>query len=136
MKGIGGFWVCVVCVGVALNGAEAQTEAPAQAQADTGKTKAQLLNELKLRKARVELDRGRNDLASRRRDLEIARALYNEKIYTLKELNDAQNAYQDAEMKYRQALLTLRQTRLDFLKDATHISVMEAKKDVLPAGGW
>jgi hypothetical protein len=112
----------------------AQPEGRAPAPADTGKTRQQLLNELRLSKARVALEKRKNDLISKGREREIARELFNEKIYTLKELNDAQNAYQEAEMLYKQALLDLRQTRLDFLKDATHISVMEAKKYVLPDG--
>lgn len=132
MKGRQGFWIGFICLGLALGKGEAQPVV--SAPADTGKTREQLLNELKLSKARVELEARKNDLISKGREREIARELFNEKINTLKELNEAQNLYQEAEMKYKQALLTLRETRLIFLKDATHISVMEAKKYVLPDG--
>ena len=101
---------------------------------NTGKTKVQLLNELRLRKAEVDLDRRREDLKNKKRELEIADELFKEKIYMLKELNDAQKAFEEASVLYKQAVLTLRETKLNFLRDATHISVMEAKKYILPDG--
>ena len=134
MKRRKGLWIGVICLVLSFAKGDAQPEGRASAPADTGKTRQQLLNELRLNKARVELEARKNDLISKGREREIARELFNEKIYTLKELNETQNAYQEAEMKYKQALLTLRETRLNFLKDATHISVMEAKKYVLSDG--
>ena len=106
----------------------------ARTPTNTGKTKVQLLNELRLRKAEVDLDRRREDLKNKKRELEIADELFKEKIYTLKELNDAQKAFEEASVLYKQAVLALRETKLNFLRDATHISVMEAKKYILPDG--
>ena len=130
----GGFWfgIFLLCMTLGTEAAEPELHVPARV--DTGKTKAQLLNELRLQKAKVDLDRRLEDRNSKRRELEIAKELFEEKIYTLKELNDAQKAYEEAEVLYKQAQLTLRETILNFLRDATHLSVMEAKKYMLSDG--
>ena len=118
----------MLCFGGSVDAQTASPKAPVPTLADTGMTKAQLLNALKLSSATVALESSREEWVNKKRELEIAEELFNEKIYTLKEYNDAQKAYERASVAYKQAQLALRETRLGFLRDATHISVTEAKK--------
>ena len=55
-------------------------------------------------------------------------ALYEEKIETLDRLNSSRRAFQLAEMRFQESSFEKERTRLEFLRDATHVAIVEARK--------
>jgi hypothetical protein len=92
------------------------------------RTKEQRLYEIQLREAQWQVDKARLDMETRLSDYEENQDLFAQNIRTLEELNAALRAYQKAKLAFDQAVIALEQTRLTFLRQATHIAVLEAKK--------
>jgi len=92
------------------------------------RTKEQRLYDIQLRRAQWSVDRARLEMDEKQSDYEDTKALYQKNIRTLEELNQDQRNYKTAEFEYHQAENALERERLSFLRKATHISVMEAKK--------
>ncbi len=92
------------------------------------KTRTELLNELSLRAAQVELDHAQEAYDRYKREYENAQNLFKQSIISKKELDDALSDYTKAQQFLKQAQILLEKTKLSFLANATHITIMEAKK--------
>ena len=80
------------------------------------------------RQAQLDLDQARAEMEKAKVELEQIRTLFDEKLVTVEKLNEAQQGYEQAILKHEQAKIELRKKRLEFLKDATLITVVDAKK--------
>lgn len=81
---------------------------------------------LALEEARVNL-RTNEDLYNRyQKELDDMKQLYAEDVVTGKEVTDAETRYKDAVRRLEMAKITLAKTALNFLQDATHLSVVSA----------
>jgi hypothetical protein len=98
------------------------------------RTKEQRLYEIQLRKAQWEVEKRKLAMETKLSTYEEIRDLFDQKIGTLDRLNQTQREYQQAKLAYDQALIALEEQRLSFLRDATHISIREAKKYRTPDG--
>ncbi|NKB67319.1 MAG: hypothetical protein GKR89_09690 [Candidatus Latescibacteria bacterium] len=115
-------WCCVLPLLFAVLSLEAQ-----EPDKDL-RTKEQRLYQIKLRRAQWKVDNARLHMESRQSDYEEIVDLFESDIRTLEDLNNAQRQYQEAELVYDRAVINMDQQRLSFLKDATHISIVEAVK--------
>ena len=98
------------------------------------RTKEQRLYDIKLRQARWDVDSQQLEMENSKNEYEVIQDLYEQKIETLDKLNKAKRDYEQANLEYEEAVFKLERTRLDFLADATHISVVEAIKYRAPGG--
>ncbi len=98
------------------------------------RSKEQRLYEIQLREAQSKVNRARLEMETVLSDYEENRDLFEQHIRTLNELNRSQRAYQQAKLTFDQARIALEETRLSFLRQATHISILEAKKYRTPDG--
>lgn len=92
------------------------------------RTKEQRLYQIQLRQAQWQVDAAKLEMETRLSDYDETRDLFQQNIRTLDELNSYQRAYQKAQLAYDQAEIALEETRLSFLRDATHLSIVEARK--------
>ena len=92
------------------------------------RTKEERLYAIKLRTAQWEVASDSLEMENRKSDLEAIQDLYEDKIETLSSLNRARRSYQQANFDYQQAVFELQRTRLDFLRDATHLTIRKAVK--------
>jgi hypothetical protein len=115
------FWT--VCVP-----AQEEPNTPIPQTAEVRKTRTELLNELRLRNAQVNLEHARQAYERYHRELGNAQGLFQRNIVSKKELDEAISADAQALQLLRQAEITLEQTKLSFLANATHITILEAKK--------
>jgi hypothetical protein len=122
--------ILIVHVTVAGGFAFAQEDAgdAATSQPSQTKTRTEMLNELSLRTAQVALENAKETYERYDRELENAQELFKQSIMSKKELDEALSAYTQAEQQWKQAEIQLQQTKLSFLANATHITIMEAKK--------
>ncbi|MBW7991023.1 MAG: hypothetical protein FVQ84_13535 [Planctomycetes bacterium] len=105
-----------------------QSETPTKETEEKTMTRTQLLNELSLRAALVDLETA-NEAHDRYESQYKASLEFFKKSYiSQKELDDALSAYTRAQQLLKQAEIQLEQTKLSFLANATHITIMEAKK--------
>jgi len=98
------------------------------------RTKEQRLYQIQLRQAQWKVDAADLEMETRLSDYEETRDLFQQNIRTLDQLNSYQRSYQAAKLAYDQAAIALEQTRLSFLRDATHLSIVEARKYRTAAG--
>jgi len=105
-----------------------ESNIPAQGTIDRLKTRTELLNELNLRAARIDLEHAKVAYDRCRSDYEYAQRLSSQNILSKKELDEALSAYTQAEQQLRQAEIALERTKLSFLANATHITILGAKK--------
>ncbi|MBN1256606.1 MAG: hypothetical protein JXA52_02740 [Planctomycetes bacterium] len=103
----------------------AETLAPETSEA---LSKDDLLNRIKIEKAKLTLKQAESTRNQAKVDWEETKNLFERRIYALDDLNKAQQAYEQADLKYQQAKNDLDTTKLEFLKDATLITVVDAKK--------
>jgi hypothetical protein len=94
----------------------------------TTKTRTELLNELNLKTAQVYLEHAEEAYKRCKREYENAQKLFDQSIISKKELDEALSAYAQAEQQLKEAKIQLEVTKLSFLDNATHITIMEAKK--------
>ncbi len=92
------------------------------------KTRTELLNDLSLRTARVDLETAKAAYERYEAEHKEAQVLFQKGIMSRKELDDAVSAYARAAQQLKQAEILLEKTRLGFLANATHITIVEAKK--------
>ncbi|MBI92701.1 MAG: hypothetical protein CME05_05735 [Gemmatimonadaceae bacterium] len=92
------------------------------------RTKEQRLYDIKLRRASWEVEQRRLEMTNKETEYDAISALYEEKIETLDRLNQARRAFQTAEMRFQEAQFEKERTRLEFLRDATHVAIIEARK--------
>ncbi|MFH1567176.1 MAG: NEW3 domain-containing protein [Gemmatimonadota bacterium] len=98
------------------------------------RTKEQRLYDIKLRSAQWQVDAKDLEMRRNEREYEAIKELFDQRIETLDQLNRAQREYQQTRLAYNQALFELERTRLSFLRDATHVSIAEARKYRTPDG--
>lgn len=98
------------------------------------KTRTELLNELSLREAQVELDNAREAYERYQREYENAQNLFNQSIISKRELDQAFTDYRKAQQCLKEAEIKLEKTKLGFLDNATHITIVDAKKYYNPDG--
>ncbi|MCF7975502.1 MAG: hypothetical protein K9N55_16915 [Phycisphaerae bacterium] len=104
------------------------------AQTDSPRTRSELLNELSLRKAQVALDLAIEAHERYENEYEDSQRLFDQSIISKKELDSALSHYTQAQQQLEQARITLEETQLGFLDNATHITILEAKKYYDPNG--
>jgi hypothetical protein len=104
------------------------------AQVDSPRTRSELLNELSLRKAQVALDLAIEAHERYENEYEDSQRLFDQSIISKKELDSALSHYTQAQQQLEQARITLEETQLGFLDNATHITILEAKKYYDPNG--
>jgi hypothetical protein len=94
----------------------------------TARTRTEILNELSLRNALVVLEAAKEAHDRFESDYRNAERLIKQNIIAQKDLDDAWSNYNQALQALKQAQIQLDQTKLGFLDNATHITIMEAKK--------
>ena len=92
------------------------------------RTRTELLNELSLRAAQVDLESAREAHERYKSEYENSQRLFAQSIISKKELDVALSDYAQAQQRLKQAEIQLERTKLSFLANATHITIMEAKK--------
>jgi hypothetical protein len=95
---------------------------------ESTKTRTELLNELSLRTAQVVLEHAEDANDRYGREYQNAKRLFDQSIISKKELDEALSAFALARQQLKQARIELENTKLGFLDNATHITIMEAKK--------
>jgi hypothetical protein len=91
-------------------------------------TRTELLNELRLRSALVDLENAKDAHDRYESEYRDAERLIKQNIIAQKDLDDAWSRYNQAKQVWKQAEIKLEETKLNFLANATHITIMEAKK--------
>jgi hypothetical protein len=112
---------------LAADAPSSEPNGPVTAQEAT-KTRTQLLNELNLRTAQVDLEHAKEAHERYEAEYKDAQAFFQKGIISRKELDEAVSAYARAAQQLKQAQILLEKTRLSFLANATHITIVEAKK--------
>ena len=92
------------------------------------RTKEQRLYDIQLRQGQLNVDKRELDMETKRSDFVAIQDLYEEKIETIERLNKARRDLMMAERQYNEARYELDRTRLEFLRDATHITIRHARK--------
>ncbi|MHC4247920.1 MAG: COG1470 family protein [Planctomycetota bacterium] len=115
----------VACAALAF---AASASLAGEAAGETQLSKDELRNQLETRQAQMALDRAKSEMDRAEIEFGEAQGLFKDKIYTKDKLNQARQVYDKAVLDFRQAELELEKTRLDFLKDATLVTVLDAKK--------
>ena len=105
-------------------GSEANTNSPNQA----AKTRTDLLNELSLRDALVVLETAKEAHDRYESEYRDAERLIKQNIIAQKDLDEAWSRYNQALQALKKAENQLDRTKLSFLANATHITILEAKK--------
>ncbi|HJP30006.1 MAG TPA: NEW3 domain-containing protein [Candidatus Latescibacteria bacterium] len=100
----------------------------AQGSAKDLRTKEQRLYDIQLRQAQLNVDKRELDMETKRSDFVAIQDLYEERIETVERLNKARRDLMLAERLYNEADYELKRTRLEFLRDATHITIRQARK--------
>jgi len=125
--------LALLCPGLALadEGAvepQVEVDQPSAAPAARQLTKEELLNRLSTRQARLDLERADTQMESARADYEETQRLFERRIVTLDVLRKSKHDYDEAVLRHEQAKIQLEKTRLEFLKDATLVTIVDAKK--------
>jgi len=120
-------WIVIALAQVSLVLAADEPNRPAATEEAT-KTRTQLLNELNLRTAQVDLEHAKEAYERYEAEYKEAQVLFQKGIMSRKELDEAVSAYARAAQQLKQAQILLEKTRLSFLANATHITIVEAKK--------
>jgi len=124
-------WVVVALAQASLTlAASVQSSEPnlPAATKEATKTRTQLLNELSLRTAQVDLEHAKEAYDRYEAEHKEAQVLFQKGIMNRKELDQAISAYAQAAQALKQAEILLERTKLSFLANATHITIVEAKK--------
>ncbi|OHB63347.1 MAG: hypothetical protein A2168_02515 [Planctomycetes bacterium RBG_13_50_24] len=119
--------ILVLSLGTFVN-AKQELEQPILKTDKTTKTRTELLNELSLRTAQVTLEHAQEANDRYESAYKNAQMLFDKRIISQKELDEALSAYTQAQQQLKQANIQLERTKLSFLANATHITIMEAKK--------
>jgi hypothetical protein len=117
--------ILILFLSLSIRAEQQTTDTP---ETQTPKTRTELLNELSLKTAQVTLEHAREAHDRYESDYNNARMLFNKSIISQKELDEALSAYTQAQQQLKQAEIQLEKTKLSFLDNATHITIMEAKK--------
>ena len=121
-------WRIVVLLACVVAAASAPAQAPETNAAAASLSKDQLLDQLKTRQAQLALDQAKAEMERAKVEFDETQRLFDDKIVAIDQLNKARQAFEQAVLKHDQAKIELDKTRLEFLKGATLISVVGAKK--------
>ncbi len=110
----------------ASDAGEAMHEDPSESLA--GLTREEMLQQLEIQQARLALDQAKSAMDKAQAELDDIRALFAENLKNITDLNRAEQDHDTKRLLYRQAQIDLRKKRLDFLKNATLVSVVSVKK--------
>lgn len=91
-------------------------------------TREEQLSKLKLQESLLLLAERHGSLQSNKEELDAIKELYDEGFIALQKYKQTRNRYQQARLNFEQAEIQLEQVKLDLLKNATHITVREARK--------
>ena len=91
-------------------------------------TREEALYELEARDAQLALDLAKTEMQQAKVERDQVEKLFDEKLLTIEELNKAIQEHQQTVVRYKQAEGELAKKRLEFLKDATLITLVDAKK--------
>ena len=92
------------------------------------KTRTTILNDLSLRLALVELGHMQEAFDRTKSDAEETQRLFDKSIISKKELHESTSRHAQATQRLEEAKIRLEETQLGFLDNATHITILEAKK--------
>jgi len=120
--------VCALFLAGIVYAQQEGPEAPVTQSDQTTRTRTELLNELSLREALVRLENAREAHDRFESEYRDSERLIKQNIIAQKDLDDAWSRYSQAQQALKQAEIQLDQTKLGFLANATHITIMEAKK--------
>jgi hypothetical protein len=120
--------VCALFLAGLVYAQQEQSEAPTKETEEKTKTRTGMLNELSLRQALVTLESAQGEHNRYKSQYENSLELFKKKYISQMELNIALSPYTDAQQKLETAKIELERTKLGFLANATHITIMEAKK--------
>ncbi len=113
---------------ISANAQQEEPEAGILRPEQTTKTRTELLNELSLRAALVDLETAKEAHDRYESQYKASLEFFRKSYISQKELDEALSAYTRAQQLLKQAEIQLEQTKLSFLANATHITIMEAKK--------
>ena len=91
-------------------------------------TRQQQLGKLRLDERLMQLEQSRTSLKTQQQELETIRGLFVDGYVALQTFALAENSYQDAQLRFEASQIQLEETKLDLLRNATHIAVVEARK--------
>ncbi|MBL7187711.1 MAG: hypothetical protein ISS70_15420 [Phycisphaerae bacterium] len=128
------FTVCALLLAGVIYAQQEEQGAPTIHPGRKDKTRSELLNELTLRDAVVVLETAREAHDRFKSEYLDAERLIKQNIIAQKDLDDAWSEYNQAQQALKQAEILLERTKLGFLDNATHITIMEAKKYNDPNG--
>ncbi|MCD6170129.1 MAG: hypothetical protein J7J76_06255 [Candidatus Latescibacteria bacterium] len=97
-------------------------------QQQTQMTKEERAMQLQLEKAELALEQAKSNFEKRKQRYEEMKRLKEQGIITGDELNSAREAYENAKVALKNAQISLDQTVLGFVEEATHISIVRAQK--------
>ncbi|RKY70297.1 MAG: hypothetical protein DRQ24_09510, partial [Candidatus Latescibacterota bacterium] len=97
-------------------------------QQQTQMTKEERAMQLQLEKAELALEQAKSNFEKQKQRYEEMKRLKEQGIITGDELNSAREAYENAKVALKNAQISLDQTVLGFVEEATHISIVRAQK--------
>ena len=119
---------CALLLSGVIYAQQVEQEVPATHPDQIAKTRTELLNELNLREALVVLENAKERHDRFESEFRDAERLIKQNIIAQKDLDDAWSRYNQAQQALKQAEIQLDRTKLNFLANATHITILEAKK--------
>jgi len=122
------FMICALLLTISAQAQQQESETPITEKGQTTRTRTEMLNELSLRSALVVLENTREAHDRFESEYNHALRLFKQSINSQTELDQAWSAYMQAQQALKQAEIQLDRTKLNFLANATHITIMEAKK--------
>ena len=128
-------WVPLVLVPV-LGSLVAEGDGLVEAQVPQKRdqTREERLYEIRLQEAELALQRARMRRDRSEREYQEAQKLFAEDVIPLPELNESRREYERASLQYEEAGIYQEKMKLYFLRAATNISIVEAKKYRTPDG--
>ena len=117
-----------------LAGILAVAAVAAAAAENTGLTRQQQLDKLQLDERQLQLEQRSTSLVQALEELRLTRALHDSGFVPLLTYKQAQNSYAEARLQKEEAEILLEETKLDLLRNATHIVVRDARKYKSPDG--
>lgn len=102
--------------------------------AEPALTREQQVHRLRIKDRQLLLEQRRALLESHRRDLQAAQDLRDKGFLSAQKYRQLLNSFQEAQLNYDQAEILLEETKLELLKNAIRLVVVEARKYTSPEG--
>ena len=91
-------------------------------------TREQRLSKLRLQERMLQLEERRASLQSHREELSATKELFDQGFVALQRYKQTLNRFEQARLNFEEAEIRLEKVKLDLLKNATHITVDQARK--------